>query len=235
MPQKEADMKTSPSDNRRYTIAFSIAGSLMLIVFFIIVNTLTSRQYPWFIYTSFVVLWWPLSVIFAHRHQKAYAAVGSIIILLFLLAINLQFSPSHLWVLYPAAGVLCWPVILFLGKRAGRLPAALLVSLLLTAYYVLVNALYSPAFPWSIFPVYAVAWWPLAVGPAKEKRAMLFSIAGTLWSVLFFVVLNAVTTPGEIWAVYPIFAFLWWPLSVYCFVWRKNLQSQNARRTGQNS
>jgi hypothetical protein len=228
-------MKTSPSDNRRYTIAFSIAGSLLLIVFFILVNHLTSRQYPWFIYTSFVVLWWPLSGLFARRHLKAYAVVGSVIILLFLAAINLQFSPQHLWVLYPAAAGLCWPAVLLLGKRAGRLPAAILVSLILIAYYVLVNALYSPAFPWSMFPIYAVVWWPLAVGLAKASKAMFFSAAGTLWSVLFFIVLNAVTTPGEIWAVYPIFAILWWPLSVYCFVWRKSRNPQAVRRTGQTS
>ncbi len=221
-------MRTSSTKNRRYAIGFSITGSLLIILFFVIVNYLTSWSYPWFIYTSFVVLWWPLSVIFAQRHIKAYSVIGSIVILLFLLAINLQFSPSHLWVIYTAA-VFCWPVIMLLGKKAGRLPAAAAVSFLVIAYYILVNMLYAPAFPWSIFPVYAVVWWPLAVGLAAKKKAMLFSLLGALWSILFFVVLNAVTTPWEIWAVYPVFGILWWPLTVYFFVYQKNRLSQASR------
>jgi hypothetical protein len=138
--------------------------------------------------------------------------------LLFLGGINLMFSPWHLWVLYAVFPVLCWPVVMLLGKRAGRPPAALLVSLAAIAYYVLLNRFYSPGFPWAIFPVYAVIWWPLAVLLAKNKKPMAFSVAGALWSILFFIVLNAVTTPHEIWAVYPIFGILWWPLSVLCFV-----------------
>ena len=190
----------------------------MTILFLAIVNVVTYRDYLWFVYPAFALLWWPVSVVLAPRYPKMFSIVGSLMTLLFLAGINLMFSPGHLWVLYAAFPVLCWPVMMLLGRRAGRLPAALLISLLAVVYYVLLNRLYSPGFPWAIFPVYAVMWWPLSVLFAKKKRPMAFSAAGTVWSILFFIVLNAVTTPFQIWAVYPIFAVLWWPLSILCFV-----------------
>ncbi|SHH78301.1 hypothetical protein SAMN02745823_01006 [Sporobacter termitidis DSM 10068] len=214
-------MNMSQTNKHRFDAGFAVAGALMTIVFFAIVNIITSRGYLWFIYPSFAVLWWPVSVIFARGRPRIFSVVCSVMTLLFLALINLMFSPFYLWVLYAAFPLLCWPVIVCLGKRAGRLPAAMSISLLVIAYYILLNIFYSPGFPWFIFPTYAVLWWPLAVAFAKKRRPMLFSLSAVLWSSLFFIVLNTVTTPHEIWAVYPIFALLWWPLSVFCFVYKK--------------
>jgi hypothetical protein len=36
-----------------------------------------------------------------------------------------------------------------------------------------------------------------------------------------FIAVNFFTTPNRIWAVYPIFALIWWPLSIYYFVYLK--------------
>ena len=207
-----------PVTSRRYAFGFAVAGALLTILFLALVNVLTSRDYLWFVYPSFAVLWWPAAVICAHRHPKVFSVVGAFMTLLFLAGINLMFSPSVLWVLYAAFPVACWPVLLFLGKRAGRPAAAFAVSLLAAAYYVLLNVFYSPGFPWAVCPIYAVMWWPIAVLFAKNKKPMALSAAGSVWSILFFIILNAVTTPWTIWAVYPVFGILWWPLSVFCFV-----------------
>lgn len=208
-------------EKRRYAVSFAAAGTAMTILFLIIVNNVTSPQYPWFIYPAFAVLWWPLSVLLARKHQKAFAFAGSILILIYLVTINLVFSPFHLWVLYAAFPVLCWPVILCLGKRAGRLPAAAAVSLAAIVYYFFLNTYYAPGFPWFIFPTYAVLWWPLSVLYAKKAKMLQFSVFGTLITIAFFIVLNMTTTPNEIWAVFPIFGVLWWPLTIYCFVHKK--------------
>lgn len=214
-------MVTVSNVKGRYAVGFAAAGCVMSIIFLVVVNYLTSPGYLWFVYPAFAVLWWPLSVLFARRHHKAYSFAGSVLILIFLFTINIMFSPFHLWILYAAFPVLCWPVIICLGKHAGRFPAAAAVSLFAIAYYYLLNTFYSPGFPWFIFPTYAVLWWPISVLLVKRKRLMLFSLVGTVISIAFFVVLNAVTTPNQIWAVYPIFALLWWPLTIYCFVYKK--------------
>jgi hypothetical protein len=214
-------MTKPASDKRRIDAAFAAAGAAMTILFLLIVNLVTYREYLWFVYPSFAVLWWPISVIFAPRSPRVFSIAGSFIILVFLATINLMFSPFYLWVLYAVFPVVCWPVLVFLGRKAGRLPAAAAVSLLGVAYYALLNVFFAPGFPWFIFPTYALIWWPLAVLFGKKGRALSLSLSGTLWSILFFIVLNAVTTPNEIWAVFPIFALLWWPLSIFCFVYKR--------------
>jgi hypothetical protein len=214
-------MQTSSNEKRRLAVGFAAAGAAMTVLFLAIVNYLTYWAYPWFLYPAFAVIWWPVSVAFANRSPRVFAIVGSLMILLFLATINLVFSPMHLWVLYAAFPVLCWPAVMFLGKRAGRFPAALAVSLLAVVYYIFLNKFYSPGFPWFIFPTYAVMWWPLSVLLAKRKKVMAYSLGGALWTIAFFIVLNAVTTPFSIWAVYPIFGVLWWPLSIFCFVFMR--------------
>ncbi len=214
-------MNYDPSARRRFAIGFASAGTMMTILFLVIVNYITGSRYPWFIYPTFAILWWPLSVIFARRYPKAFSVFGSLLIIVFLIITNLTFSPGYLWVLYAVYPVLCWPVILFLGRRAARLPAALAVSCVGICYYLFLNVFYAPGFPWFIFPAYVLLWWPLAAALGKRIKALQFSLAGTFLTILFFIVLNAVTTPQLIWAVFPIFAILWWPLTIYFFVYTK--------------
>lgn len=66
-------------------------------------------------------------------------------------------------------------------------------------------------------PAYAVLWWPLSVRFAKKNTLLTYSVLGTVLTCALFAVLNVFTTPHVIWAVYPIFAMLWWPLSVYFY------------------
>jgi hypothetical protein len=50
----------------------------------------------------------------------------------------------------------------------------------------------------------------------------LFADFEALLSSALFIVVNIVTTPHNIWAVYPIFAFIWWPLATYYFIYKHN-------------
>lgn len=59
--------------------------------------------------------------------------------------------------------------------------------------------------------------------PEMKNMAKLnleFSIWGSSLIIVFFVFINFYYTPDTIWAIYPIFAILWWPLSMY-FVWSR--------------
>ncbi|MFT8312193.1 MAG: hypothetical protein ABF629_13610 [Sporolactobacillus sp.] len=47
------------------------------------------------------------------------------------------------------------------------------------------------------------------------KKVRIFSVLGAGWIILFFFTLNLITTLEIFWAIHPIFAVLWWPLSVF--------------------
>ena len=94
-------------------------------------------------------------------------------------------------------------------------------STLIILYYVLLNLLLSPGYPWSIYPIFVVLWWPLSLYHVRKRTYFKFSLYASLLLIVFFITVNAVSSPTVIWAVYPIFCVLWWPLSMYYFYYRR--------------
>lgn len=243
---------------------FSLIGSLAIIALLVITNYLTSWSYPWFLYPSFAVIWWPIATFFGKKHKKlisvlagvtiiafaivtnylasptylwfyypvfivfwwllhafrvrpqtlkAYALVGAFCILALLAIDNVIHSPSCPWMLFTVYPVLLWPVTVFLGKYIFRLAEVLGLCAIGIVYYSLLNITVFPGFPWVIFPTFLLLWWPLYVAFARRGRIMAFAVGGTLLSAALFITLNVITTPQTIWAVYPLFALAWWPLT----------------------
>jgi hypothetical protein len=206
----------------RHGKILAIAGCIVMIAFFMVTNYVTSPAVIWFYYPVFAIIWWPLSVLLTGpRTVKVYSVLGALLILTFLAAVNIINSPFCPWALFAVFPVLMWPVSVLLGKRTVNKWAALLLSAVGIAYYVVLNMTVFPGFPWAIFPIYAILWWPVSSVLAKRGHLMLFSVCGTLLSTALFITLNYITTPWNIWAVYPIFALLWWPLATYYFIYRR--------------
>ncbi|UOQ44047.1 hypothetical protein MUN89_19620 [Halobacillus salinarum] len=202
---------------------FAVAGSILCIVFFMMTNLITSPDYIWFLYPSFAVLCWPITVIGIKKGgQKQLAYFYSAAIIVFLIVENYVQTPHYPWFLYAVFPILWWPILVSLGQKAKTLTTALAGSLSIILYYVILNLVLSSTYPWAVYPVFAVLWWPLSVYHAQRKTFFQFSIHGSLWITLFFSTVNAISTPHEIWAVYPIFCVLWWPLSMYYFSYKKN-------------
>jgi hypothetical protein len=197
---------------------FAAAGSLMCILFFIIVNQITSPHDLWSIYPSFAVLHWPLTMYFLARGNiKPYSLVTSLLVVAFLIIENRLHYPEHPWFLYASYPILWWPIIMYLGKNAKTLSIAVIGSLFTIVYYSMLNATLSPQYPWVIYPAFAVLWWPLSIYFVKKKDYWGYSIWASILIIVFFVFSNAVSSANTIWAVYPIFAVLWWPLSIYYY------------------
>jgi hypothetical protein len=57
-------------------------------------------------------------------------------------------------------------------------------------------------------------------GSSNPKLNLHFSIWGSLLIVSLFVFINFYYAPKTIWFVYPTFAVLWWPLTMY-FKWQR--------------
>lgn len=202
----------------RYEWRFVMAGSVLTIVFLMVVNFLTTTYYPWFIYPSVLLLLLPLGIYsLIAKKQTLFSLVGSFVLFIVLLLENYMKTPDYPWFLYAVAPLILWPVLVLLGKRNGNMIVAVGVSILFILYYVLLNIYLAPSYPWSIFPAFVILWWPLSVYHAKRRSYFAYSIQATIFISLFFISVNLFFSPNEVWAVYPIFAVLWWPLSMFYF------------------
>lgn len=204
---------------KKHHIGFATFGSLMTILFLYAVNRLTSPEYLWFLYPTFLLLLWPITMLLLTRGKhKLYAVICSLMIIALLIVNNFYFSDtSHPWFLYPAFLILWWPITLFAGKRAKTLTFSIIASVSTILYYSLLNFALSPEYPWAIYPAFLVLWWPVSLYFARKKNYLGLSFAGSSLTTLFFVAVNVISTPDYIWAVYPIFLIFWWPLSMYYY------------------
>ncbi|WP_336787940.1 hypothetical protein [Paenibacillus sp. MMO-177] len=199
-------------------VGFAVVGSLMSILFFLIVNFLTSPSEIWFIYPAFVLLFWPLSLASVRKgYYRLYSLLGSLLVIVFLLTINYMESPEFPWFVYAIFPFVWWPVTIYSGSKAKTLTFAIISGISVTIYYAILNAVMSPEYPWAIYPAFAVIWWPLALYYVRKKQYYPFSISASALMIAFFITVNMVSSPDAIWAIYPIFAILWWPLSMYYF------------------
>jgi hypothetical protein len=201
---------------------FSVVGFIVLTAFFMVTNLVTSPSFIWFYYPVFAAVWWPLSALFAGpKTIRLYSVLGALIIIGFLTLENKLNSPSYPWALLAYLPVLMWPIGVLLNKRLGRLGVALIGSIIGIVYYAVLNVFVFKGFPWAVFPAYALLWWPLAIAFAKREHMLIFSVIGSLLSAALFITTNLITSAQNIWAVYPIFALAWWPLTIYYFVYRR--------------
>jgi hypothetical protein len=207
---------------KKFDIGFAVAGSVMSIVFFMLVNYLTSSHYPWFIYPSFALLFWPIGLYCVKKgNYKQFSISFSGLIMVFLIVENYMNSPNYPWFLYTIVPIVWSPILVFLGKRAKTMTVALIGSSSIILYYAILNMILSPLYPWVIFPAFVVLWWPLAIYHAQKRTYFRFSIHASLLISIFFLSVNAISSPDTLWAVYPIFCVLWWPLSMYYFVYKR--------------
>lgn len=208
---------------QRHDVVFAWLGSLISILFFLIVNFLTSWDYLWFIYPSFFLLLWPLSVhLTKNKNYKVHSVFTSLLLIMFLITNNYLHSSNHPWFLYACYPIIWWPILMFLENRRRTLSLAILGCGITIVYYSILNIALSPQYPWTIFPSFAVLWWPLAMYYTKKKKYFQFSLSASLLIIVFFITVNLVSSPDSIWAVYPIFVVLWWPLSMYYFNYRRS-------------
>ncbi|WP_047980250.1 permease prefix domain 1-containing protein [Ornithinibacillus contaminans] len=61
---------------------------------------------------------------------------------------------------------------------------------------------------------------PQPTGKGMHKINLAYSIWGSILIIALFMFINFYYTPNVIWFVYPTFAVLWWPLTMY-FRWMK--------------
>jgi hypothetical protein len=149
----------------------------------------------------------------AFRTALAY----SVMIAAMVITVNLLTSPGFLWFVFPLFGVIWWPMsVYFTGKKrpfAYAVCGAALLSALFTATYLVTGA---AGFPWFIYPILGVIWWPLSVYFKERETPLVFAVCGFSMIAAIFVSLYLFTSPGaHPWFIYPVLGVFWWPLSVW--------------------
>lgn len=179
-----ADQKKHAGD-RRYLIGFSVVGSILTILFFAFINYTTSPRFPWFIFPSFAVLWWPILTIFiGRRSMRILSLIGSLVTIAFLFGLNYITSWGYPWFLYPSFAVLWWPLALFFGARNRKL-FSVVGFIVLTVFFMVTNLVTSPNVIWFYYPVFGALWWPLSMLLAGPKTNKIYSVAGAVLLLAF--------------------------------------------------
>jgi hypothetical protein len=184
MDESETGVKKLKIDN----VGFVAAGSVMTILFLIIVNLITSFQHLWFIYPAFALLLSLLGILFIqNRKMTVFSILSSMLIMIFLFVQNYLYTPHYPWFLYTLAPLVLWPIFMLLRKRAKTMSTAVIGSTLIILYYALLNLLLSPGYPWSIYPIFVVLWWPLSLYHARKRTYFKFSLYASLLLIAFFI------------------------------------------------
>ncbi len=115
------------------------------------------------------------------------------------------------------------------SKNVGlSLAFSLWGGLLISALVVFINLYYTPGIIWFVYPVFAVAWWPMTLyfhwlhKKTNGSTAFPFSVASFILTTMLFLFINFYYSPHIIWFVYPVFAFVWWPIAAFFHKMRLN-------------
>lgn len=153
---------------------YAIAGCILINVFLILTNYMLVPNHPWYMYPSVLILWWPI-IMYTGKGAKTlkFAIVSSIAIILYYVGLNLIVSPIHPWALYPTFAILWWPLSLYYAKKRDGLGFSIVGSILIALFFGILNYIITPGIIWSIYPMFAVGWWPLIMyyfGRKKKKK-----------------------------------------------------------------
>jgi hypothetical protein len=94
-------------------------------------------------------------------------------------------------------------------------------GILVTALFLFINFYYTPRIIWFVYPVFAVAWWPMSVffrwvgHRSGHSVAFPYAVASFILIMGLLLFINFYYTPRIIWFVYPAFAVIWWPIAVF--------------------
>jgi len=106
-------------------------------------------------------------------------------------------------------------------------------AILTAAFFLFVNLYTSPKYIWFVYPVFAVAWWPLSIFfyrlriQTGRANGFLYAVCGFTLIAALVIFINVYYSPRVIWCIYPIFAVAWWPLAMLFFSFQKRKSEED--------
>jgi len=103
------------------TFPFALFSSATGILYYGILNILLSPAHVWFIYPTFLLLWWPLAIYYAKTKRSIrFSLLGSLLIIIFFGATNYFTSPQIMWFVFPSFLILWWPLSAVFAQKRQR-------------------------------------------------------------------------------------------------------------------
>lgn len=83
-------------------------------------------------------------------------------------------------------------------------------------FTILVLNVLTGGFPWCIYPIFGILWWPLSAYFWGRRQPLLYAACGAgMISALFLLTYLLTGLGGHPWFLYPMLAVGWWPLGVW--------------------
>lgn len=163
-----------------------------------------------------------------YRDSFGFAAVNAAVLVVYFFTVHRLVTPdAHAWYWYAFFPLLWWPVSAELKERAVKPAAVLACAALFLLYYGALNLFLSPGTPWILFLTLPAAAAVIGALCGEKKAWVALSVWMTFAGVAYFAAINLVYTPHALWAVYPAFALLWWPLSMLLFGRKQKDEGEN--------
>jgi hypothetical protein len=159
---------------------YSVLGALTIAAFLTFENLHSSPFSPWALLTYPPVFMWPVGVLLRCKLGRlGTALLCSSAGILYYAVLNITVFRGYPWAIYPAYALIWWPLALAFAKRGRVLTFSVLGSLLSAALFIAPNLYASPQPIWAVYPIFALAWWPLAVYYFDYRRTNVDSLPAT--------------------------------------------------------
>jgi hypothetical protein len=212
--------------NKNRIKLYSVIMTLATIAWLALINLLNSPNYIWFQYTIFYLIWWPVVMLLGKKAASVwFSIIGSLAIIAYHIAVYYIQTPSiHPWYLYIILPALWWPVCMALKKHLRRIWFLLFSLVVFAVYYLTLNVLIYPQYFWSMYLLIPEIIAVISLYYANKKKPFAYSVWVSSVLIVLFLLSNYMNSPNVIWAIYPVFAIIWWPLSVYFYKRNKSIK-----------
>lgn len=194
---------------------FSVAGTLLNVVFFASLNLAYSPQYPWVLFIAGPMLWWPIAIFAGKKAtSQLFAWCSYFAIVAYYTLINIFIEPRHLFTVFIAYGLIWWPIGLHYRGNMSRKVLAILGAVTHIAFAALMNQILKPEYFWSIFVFAPLLWWPICEFAGQKAKTVSFAWLSYFALIGYYGCVNFFIETRHPFIVYLIFAFAWWPLGL---------------------
>lgn len=145
------------------------------------------------------------------RMKIALAGYG--LIAASLLLINLLTSATYLWSLIPNTLLLWWPLGVYYSLKKNPVTLSILGTVLNMSFFVGLNLALTPAYPWVVFIIGPMLFWPIGVILGKKASTASFAWLSYLFLLIYYVLINVFIEPRHGFSVYIAYALVWWPMA----------------------
>lgn len=153
-----------------------------------------------------------------YRESSGFAALNALLLAGYFVLMHRVLTPgAHAWYWYTYFPLGWWVYAVARRDMAFRLNGLLTGTAMMLLYYGVLNRWLSPGVPWIVFLTGPAAAAVVCAALCPKKAWLKLSVWLPVVLIAYFAAINWLFTPHVLWAVYPAFVLLWWPLSMVFF------------------